>query len=399
MSQLVLRAVSGDELLDTAFPLNQYAFGSTPAPDNREEWQERLTYRSDRYFVVGFVDREPVATANNLNLTQNLRGWVVEAGGVAGVSVHPAHRRHGYAHQVVVNCLEKSRELNQPVSALYPFRESFYARLGYANLPQVRYAKLSPHNLKGVLRLNIPGTVELVHIQDGYEAYRAFVLDMQPRQHGMMVRTPAADRYLRDKGQYWLAVARQDGQVVGMFLYQMDSDNATLDIWRFYYRHSAGKYLMLDWLARHIDQVATIKLTLPPAVYLETWLEDLGLDIESPSVYRFSPSPMGRVVSVEGLNGLPVGAGQFTARILDEQCPWNDAAWAFTAQEGRLAVSPTPAGSADCQLSIQALSALVYGVGKPADFEWRGWGDPPPDVQATLRTMFPPCAPFFHERF
>ncbi|MGD8791208.1 MAG: GNAT family N-acetyltransferase, partial [Anaerolineae bacterium] len=50
-------------------------------------------------------------------------------------------------------------------------------------------------------------------------------------------------------------------------------------------------------------------------------------------------------------------------------------------------------------LTIQALTALIYGTHDPGDFAFRGWGDPPAGVQATMRAMFPARVPFLHEYF
>ena len=55
--------------------------------------------------------------------------------------------------------------------------------------------------------------------------------------------------------------------------------------------------------------------------------------------------------------------------------------------------------TADCDLTIQGLSALVYGVNDPAEFAIRGWGNPTPDVQASMRAIFPPLVPHLHEIF
>jgi len=57
----------------------------------------------------------------------------------------------------------------------------------------------------------------------------------------------------------------------------------------------------------------------------------------------------------------------------------------------------SPAKTADCQLTIQGLSALVYGVSDPEDFALRGWGDPSPALIDTLRMIFPPRLPYLHE--
>ncbi len=57
------------------------------------------------------------------------------------------------------------------------------------------------------------------------------------------------------------------------------------------------------------------------------------------------------------------------------------------------------AKDADCVLSIQALTALLYGTHDPGDFTFRGWGDPSLQVQETMRAMFPRMLPHMHEMF
>ena len=50
-------------------------------------------------------------------------------------------------------------------------------------------------------------------------------------------------------------------------------------------------------------------------------------------------------------------------------------------------------------MTIQGLSALAYGTNDPADFRFRGWGNPPADVLPILRAMFTPQVPHLHEFF
>ena len=124
------------------------------------------------------------------------------------------------------------------------------------------------------------------------------------------------------------------------------------------------------------------------------YADDLPLFTETESQAR---APMGRVVDVAGLGGMRTGPGQFAARISDPVCPWNEGAWSFETADGALHVTRT--GKAGCDLAIQGLSALVYGTHDPGDFCFQGWGDPPPQVQAAMRAVFPPLTPYLHEYF
>jgi predicted acetyltransferase len=162
---------------------------------------------------------------------------------------------------------------------------------------------------------------------------------------------------------------------------------------RFYYHTRAGRYLLLDWMARHIDQANRIEVRLPARELPETWMPDLGVQLET-----FWLAPMGRVLDVAGLMGLPVGPGRFSAAITDPICPWNEGAWQFESVDGALRVS-RHRDATDCSLGIQALSALIFGTNDPADFAYRGWGDAPAELTPVLRSMFPPALPHLHEYF
>jgi hypothetical protein len=69
----------------------------------------------------------------------------------------------------------------------------------------------------------------------------------------------------------------------------------------------------------------------------------------------------------------------------------------FETVDGLLQISP--ADTPDCDLGVQALAALIYGIHDPGDFAFRGWGTPSPEIQKVLRAMFPPMIPYLHEMF
>ena len=142
----------------------------------------------------------------------------------------------------------------------------------------------------------------------------------------------------------------------------------------------------------HTDQASQAEIGLAPFEQPETWLSDMQVKTESQI-----RAPMGRVLDVSKLGGMQVGPGRFSVRVTDPLCLWNEGLWRFESSDGTLQV--TRADEADCDLSIQALTSLVYGAHDPDDFAIRGWGNPSPQVQATLRAMFPSMTPYLHESF
>jgi len=108
-------------------------------------------------------------------------------------------------------------------------------------------------------------------------------------------------------------------------------------------------------------------------------------------------APMSRVLNVAAIGGMETGRGCFSALVSDPMLPFKEGKWKFESVEGRLQVSISE--DANCELTIQGLTALLFGTHDPQDFPLRGWGNPEPEIQAMMRTMFPPLIPFLHENF
>lgn len=389
-----VREIHGDEMFDIMHKLPGYAFRSSPPLPDKAERRTALEQRvGDRFFAI-FEDGAAVACAGVSPFSQNVRGALYAMVGLHNVTTDPAGRRRGYARRMLAEALSVLRKAGFVFSCLYPFRESFYERLGYVTFPLPRRARLVTANLAPVLKLNAPGAVQRCLMGDGYEAYVAYCRQRQRSAHGMAV-LDGSQAFLAQQNRHWLALAVVGDQPVGLMVYDMqgtDLAQFTMHVGRFYYENSVGRYLLLDWIARHIDQAVKAEIRLGPAEQPETWLADMQVSLET--AVR---APMGRILDVGALSGMNAGHGGFSARIVDPLCHWNEGEWRFESAGGTLAVSK--AGQSNCTLTIEGLTALVYGTHDAEDYALRGWGDPPLDVQATMRTMFPPQLPYLHEYF
>ncbi len=394
MKDVVIRQVTDlDERLDVLLALGGYAFEPSPPLPEREKWEKWVGNTTDVTMLVAFAGEQAQAMVTTAPMTQNVRGRVMPMAGIWGVATHPVARRNGLVRRLMAMLLESGREDGMPVTCLYPFRPSFYERMGYVTFPQPREAKIDPRALLPLLKKDLDGAVELLPMAEGHAAYRAYLQSHQPHVHGMALRSEHDARNEANQ-KVWVALARVDGEVQGAMIYRIEGkqDDFTMFVWRFYAHTIQGRYLLLEWFARHVDQVKEVQVRLPPAELPETWWPDLSM-LQTERVWP----PMGRVLDAAALGGLEVGEGQVTIQVRDELCPWNQAVWRFTGEEGRLVV--TPGGAPDCTLTIQALSALVYGTHDPALFGIRDWGDPAPAVQDALRALFPPLLPYLHEEF
>ena len=383
-----------DSMAESIYALGSYAFHPSPQFQDKESRIETIRGRKGVRYFAAVQAGQSLAGAAGTRMTQNIRGKIFPACGIWGVATLPQARRKGYCRSAMVSLLKALREDGCVYSNLHPFRESFYGRMGYINLNQPKIARFSPQSLSSLLYKDLPGEVELVLIGDGFEQFREYLFSLQPSIHGMAI-FDYGEPQRAAQNRSWLLKALIDGKLAGLMLYDMRGEEITkfqLRAQRFYYNNSLARYLLLNWIARHIDQADRVELWLPSWEYPETWYEDMQVQTEPLFV-----CPMGRVLDLTRLDGLPVGNGTFKAKIIDPFCPWNEGTWQFSGRDGVLKVSS--AQIADCELSIQALTALVYGVNDPDDFSIRGWGNPSSMVQQVMREMFPRQVVHLHEMF
>jgi len=378
------------------FAVGDYAFGASPSVRNPDHAQKRIPYMADATAIAAFDGGAPQATAVVHSMTQHVRGRILTMGGIGGVASLPAGRRKGTVRQLLAYGFEVMRDRGESVSTLYPFRESFYERLGYAGFPKPRYVKFAPEPLSPLIRLVHPGEIEQVSMSEGFETWRGFLEAYQQDHHGFSLKAPSNAVRARDENVAWVVLVREHGEITGAMTFRITGYGGSLHAETFYYRTSAARYQLLAWIGRHVDQVKDAWIKLGPRESPELWYGDLNVEINTTFEHAW-PAPMARIVSVADLDGLDVGDGRIVAELVDDLCPWNAATWTLSGLDGRLAVEP--GGTPKCRITIQGLSALVYSGHDPADFVYRGWGDPDDRTQAVLRSLFPPAFPILHEQF
>jgi predicted acetyltransferase len=395
MTEISIRRVTGYELSQIRQSIAGYAFASdTPPPISILAMEQTANYLEDDHYFALYLDGDPIATAGNRPMTQNVRGAIYPVWGVWNVGVLPAFRRRGYAHQLMAHLLADTREAGGVLSTLYPFRESFYERMGYAAFPQARKVIVQPENLRRVFALPLEGEFKMQLYKQGFAAYHEFLQQLQVNWHGFGRFDGAAVELMSSRNSSWQVLVELDGRVIGAMLYRIHNKREILSAYHFYYTEPMGRYKLLEWLALHIDQVKSIEIQLAASEQPDTWLADMNPD------FRQTIGPMGRVVDIMQLNGLPVAAaGEATFTLSDTLCNWNNGTFRLEATEGTLTVTTIEEDEDADHLTIHGLSALVYGTHDPAEFTLRGWGNLTATTCATLRALFSPQKPHLHERF
>ncbi|WP_018789219.1 enhanced intracellular survival protein Eis [Micromonospora sp. CNB394] len=387
-----IRRLAADERLNTSFPLQAYAFEASPMDASRtDQFRAYLPYNAGNTTLVAEENGVTAAAASAIPMRQNLRGAVLPMAGVAGVATHPLARRRGHVRTLMQQLLDGMRDEGHQLTALHPFRASFYERFGYIGLPRRRTAIFNPADLAPLLRADLPDELVWERIGAGYPRWRAYTERCLRERHGFAVFPDFRAVGLRDRDDRWLLSVVRGGETVGAVTYRIDDHAGTLFADDLLADDAYARASVLQFFARHVDQVARISVQVTPDELPELWLTDLDVQVEA-RVSRPDPTaPMARLLSLDALADQPVGVGRVLVEMVGDR--WLAGRHLLDGTTGKLAVLPAQTAAEGsvpaARLTAAGLSALAYGVLDPAEVVVRGLGEVPVDAAVELRRLFP----------
>jgi predicted N-acetyltransferase YhbS len=395
MQGMEIRQITADERPDTMFPLQVYAFESSPwEPAVAERYRHRMQYYRSSTSLIAEEDGQTLAGMGAFPMRQNVRGLVHDMAGIASVASHPSARRRGLVRQLLDRLLRQMRDQGCTVSTLYPFRPSFYAKFGYVGLPRVRKATFAPEGVSHLMRIELPGTVERLAMKDAFDEYDAFTRRLITERHGFSVFDDVRTAEFRDD-KLWVALARVDGEVVGAIRYRIDRFGGDLVGDSMLTAGPLGRALLLQFFARHVDQVGRIVVELGTDEVPDLWGTDMAVTTQGLVAYPSNGGPMARILDLEAFDGTAAGAGAVTVEVVDDELIGGT--YRLESRHGELRV--TKGADPDARLTVAGISGLVYGVLDPVDVIARGFGEVGDDAIEPLRSLFPRRMPYMFADF
>ena len=393
-----IRRVDADERSAISVPIQAYAFHSSPVPD---EVFDRLRadqrYYKEHVTLVAEAGGNPVADASAIPMRQNVRGVICPMAGIAGMATLPDARRRGYASTLIAEILGLMRDDGHVVSALHPFKQSFYARFGFVGLPRARTVTFPMSSVTGLLTAGLDGAVRWGLAAEHYNEYRTFTHQLLADRHGFALLPESRTIQLRDARDRWLAVAVVNDTVVGAVTYRVAGYGGNLIADDLLVRGPLGRALLLRFFAGHADQVSHVQATIPADEMPELWAVDFASDTRAMTSFPATPAPMARVLSLTGLAGMPVGDGHATVEVVDD--PFIAGRYSLDGTTGVLDVRRVATATPEATLTAAGLSGLIYGVLNPDELGIRGFGQAQGEVLAQLRRLFPPSVPYLYASF
>ncbi len=347
---------AGDGELDRVAETRLLCYGA--AEKDRERYLERL--RNDPRgkagdYLLAEMDGRSVGTATSFSLRMWVRGTAIPCQGVAWVGAIKTMRRRGgdssqgVASAVMREMLRMARERGDVVTALMPFRASFYEHFGY-----------------GTVERRNDWTVPLSILPTGdFSGIRFYEpADFTARAECLRRVNRAGQCDPERSDAYWHALTKAaeeglsvvdrpaaNGPVHGsMYLvHQHVNGKDVLRVAETIYEDAAALQRQLYFLASLRDQYASVQMVLPADLRLNWWLKESQLEHRPVNHATASVKPQTRMQVrvldhkkfLESLHLPPDIKGAATVEV--QECDGAPARFRVEINGGRAEVEPTHA--------------------------------------------------------
>jgi len=190
-------------------------------------------------------------------------GVELPIGGIASVGVAPEWRGSGVGRGLIHALHDELRARGTGLSLLYPFRHSFYRRLGYGTVAEVKRLRVPPSALPG---REVLGEVRGAS-PDDWLAMRRCYERLAARSTGLLARREAVWRAaLSPEGRQIVVVAGARGELSGYAIYAYmsapDGLAQELDVLELVAETDVARLALLGFFRRQRDQAPYVRLLL-----------------------------------------------------------------------------------------------------------------------------------------
>jgi predicted acetyltransferase len=341
-----VRALHEDDL-DQLFAIRQLSFldrSDTTDEAVRARHAARLPYAFGH-----FLEGKLTSAAVCYPFEMFLAGQRVRAGGLAGVLSAPETRRRGFVRTLLADILERLHQDAVGWALEYPFDPRFYARYGFATVPNgyevmVPAEKLFAGAAPDAERVSEGAADRLEAIYNAWAQHYSLTLSRDTRSRPTWSRILEGHRfcYLLPDTYTVLELREQNA-------------TQTLTVHDYAFTSPAGREALWRFIGAFYGQADLIRLHLPAD-------DPLAFDVQRYHTNRV-PVLQARITDLRAALEPLVSPTEesFALRVHDPFCGWNDGVFCVALGPSGSAVTPTKR-TPELSLSIGALTQLVTGA-------------------------------------
>jgi predicted acetyltransferase len=361
-----------DELSDAA----RLVAHSFPGPTRTVPWLESQL-RSPVWgggaetLLLGRDGARIVAACQLHPLRQWVAGSCLPCCGIGTVAISPTYRRRSLGAELMTEALRAALQRGDVASALYPFRVSFYQKLGYGQAGEVLQYQVPPQNLPDSPERT---KVELLENEAARDEALELFSDWVRGQNGQLERPPRLWRELVGEHDRCLAGYRgADGRLEGyaLLVYRTDLPRAEryVEVDELVATTPAARRGLYAWLASLSDQWQQVLLRALPSERLGEAIREPRLPPGSAPLWRlWAPAAvllhgtMFRLLDLKAAwQQRAVATGSdltVKLEVEDVQLPSNTGSLTLGLRDGRTTVEASGRPQFTLRLNISTLSRL-----------------------------------------
>jgi predicted acetyltransferase len=326
---------------DTEELAQLYAVSFPSVVKTHDEWCAEIQPNAKRTFDDILIASEQGRVAGALTLyrySAYVSGSAIDCGGVGSVAVLPQFRLNGIGRQLMESSFGRMRSMQLPLSLLYPFKQSFYQKLGYGLISDIQ-ALTIPSSVvprfserDNVHPLNDYELEELMACYDAYAKQNNFCLVRSADIWRMELK-----RARRNRWSYWCC--HSEGAITGYMLVEEKDEVIVREL---VYLTPLALRGLLGFLAVYKTH-SPLLIPYTRDEFFHLLMTDPVDALNRPlfGLYpfsgRFGQGLMMRIIDVPAAmkqRRFRRASGSVTFHLLDDQIALNSAAFTFVFKDG-----------------------------------------------------------------
>lgn len=396
---VIRKAHSEDKLFHTKLAMYSY----NPPENVREILDKKFEFYTNQYYSVeeqGTI----IGRARLIPFEQSIRGSWKRMGGIASVASAPDSRRRGHIRNLMHFLLEEMHDENTAISTLYPFKEEFYARFGYVSSHPFQRVQMRTDGMR-IWEVPDDYSISTISLTEGIEHAKRIHSDSIGEIHGTVRRSDArwnehlmtADDHCAFVLRGMTPVAYMRYRMEGYGSFTAGDRDGKMYLSEMFWSDVNARNLLLNYIYGHADQIVIVRIPIAP-INQDYWFWTKRFNVGETKL-EANGVHMARIVDVDRcLSDIPAPReGCITVEVKDQFCDWNNGTYELVSDGAILHVMRPASKEHDAKLSIEGLTALVYGTGSIDSLMSLGWlrGG----KLEVLESWFPPMLPWFTEDF
>ncbi|MCG8570073.1 MAG: GNAT family N-acetyltransferase [Spirochaetes bacterium] len=230
--------------------------------------------------IIGMFEGETLLAGMFVKEFQcHLWGKLVKMAGIGNVTSSPEGRNQGFISDLFSAAFQYMKENKFAISILYPFKYTFYERLGYGNIGGKTQYQFTPHDLDsfsttGKLKPN-DGSPEMIdHIAEIDETWiKNYTFGILPLKKSI----ERNQQFLKIFDQNLYLAYNENHQPIGYIYYHLNrsqSFSSKLEITRMAWKTPDGFLSLLKFIKSHRDQCSQVEWNTSPAIPFSCFMKE-----------------------------------------------------------------------------------------------------------------------------